>query len=39
VQFGYARVSKGEDQSTATQRKLLREAGAALQAPTSPGTL
>lgn len=27
--FGYARVSKGEDQSTAAQRRLLREAGAA----------
>jgi hypothetical protein len=26
--FGYARVSKGEDQSTAAQRRLLREAGA-----------
>lgn len=26
--LGYARVSKGEDQSTATQRRLLREAGA-----------
>lgn len=26
--FGYARVSKGEDQSTAVQRRLLREAGA-----------
>lgn len=26
--FGYARVSKGEDQSTAAQRLLLREAGA-----------
>jgi DNA invertase Pin-like site-specific DNA recombinase len=26
--FGYARVSKGEDQSTAMQRRLLREAGA-----------
>jgi DNA invertase Pin-like site-specific DNA recombinase len=28
VLFGYARVSKGEDQSTAAQRRLLREAGA-----------
>ena len=27
--LGYARVSKGEDQSTAAQRRLLREAGAA----------
>jgi DNA invertase Pin-like site-specific DNA recombinase len=26
--FGYARVSKGEDQSTTAQRRLLREAGA-----------
>src|SRR5690349_11493928 len=26
--FGYARVSRGEDQSTAAQRRLLREAGA-----------
>ena len=26
--LGYARVSKGEDQSTAAQRRLLREAGA-----------
>ena len=26
--FGYARVSKGEDQSTTPQRRLLREAGA-----------
>jgi DNA invertase Pin-like site-specific DNA recombinase len=26
--FGYARVSKGEDQSTAAQRRVLREAGA-----------
>lgn len=26
--FGYARVSEGEDQSTAVQRRLLREAGA-----------
>jgi DNA invertase Pin-like site-specific DNA recombinase len=28
VQFGYARVSKGENQSTAAQCRLLREAGA-----------
>ena len=28
MQFGYARVSKGEDQSTTAQRRLLREAGA-----------
>jgi DNA invertase Pin-like site-specific DNA recombinase len=26
--FGYARVSKGEDQPTVVQRRLLREAGA-----------
>ena len=26
--LGYARVSRGEDQSTAVQRRLLREAGA-----------
>jgi len=28
VLLGYARVSRGEDQSTAAQRRLLREAGA-----------